>query len=402
MHVPFPFLDAVQQRILGSLLEKQITVPASYPLSLNALKQACNQSSSREPLMELDDKTLIDALKRLKDRHLVKVTLPGPGSRTLKYEQLLEGELELTARERAVLTVLLLRGPQSAGELKARAERLHAFDSKDDVTAALQAMASARSPLVRELPAVNGRQDTRWVHLLAAAPAEQTEASVEDVDREIVLADGASARDARVIAAYDAVAAAYAGSATDELAGRPFDRWLLERVAADADGPVMDLGCGSGHITAFLAEKGAAAHGLDASSGMITQARERFPGLDFQVGRLAQLLRPRTASAWGAIVAWYSFIHLAPSELAETLRLVGNTLRPGGRLALALEAGSDLVRYDELLEVPVELEVVRHEYDEVLAALAEAGLLVEEWYVRSPLPGETQVNRFYLLTRRPE
>lgn len=399
--MPLPVLDALEQRVLGSLLEKQVTVPASYPLTLNALRQACNQTSSREPVMDLDDKTLIEVLKGLKDRSLVTVALEGAGSRTLKYRHSLDEVIPRHARERALLTVLLLRGAQSAGELKTRTERLHAFASKDDVTAALMAMAAASSPLVAELPLARGHQDVRWMHLLDAALGEEAEEPESVVDREVVLDEGAQARDARVVAAYDAIALPYAEATADVLSRRPFDRWMLERVAADAEGPVMDLGCGPGHLSAFLASRGAHVHGLDASPAMVAQARARYPDLEVEVGRFQQLMRPRDASAWGAIVAWHSFVHLAPSELVGVLRTAGATLRPGGRLALALEAGSELVHHDRLFDTAVDLDVVQHGFDEVLAAAAEAGLAVDEWYVRSSLPGESPAHRFYVLAHRP-
>lgn len=133
---PLPVLDALDQRILGSLLEKQVTVPASYPLSANALKAACNQSSSREPVTDHDDAALLAGLKSLKQRGLVRFVWAGKGSRVVKYHQTLDESVALGDDERALLTVLLLRGAQSAGELRARTERLHAFADKDAVTPA--------------------------------------------------------------------------------------------------------------------------------------------------------------------------------------------------------------------------------------------------------------------------
>jgi SAM-dependent methyltransferase len=163
----------------------------------------------------------------------------------------------------------------------------------------------------------------------------------------------------------------------------------------------MDLGCGPGQIAAFLADTGAEVHGLDASPQMVAQAQANFSDLDFAVGRYDQLLRPRTAAAWGAIVAWYAFVHLAPSELAATLRTVGGTLRPGGTLAIALHLGDGIVHADELFGVAVDLDVVHHDRDEVLAAVTGAGLEVAEWYVRAPYAEEPQTIRLYVLARRP-
>jgi hypothetical protein len=134
---------------------------------------------------------------------------------------------------------------------------------------------------------------------------------------------------------------------------------------------------------------------------MVEQARANFPDLDFAVGRFHQLLRPRTAAAWGAIVAWYAFVHLAPSELAPTLAVAAGTLRPGGTLGLAVHLGEGIVHAESLCGVEVDLDFVTHDRDQVLAAVAEAGLEAAEWYVRSPYPDEAQTVRLYVLARRP-
>jgi uncharacterized protein YceH (UPF0502 family) len=394
-----PVLSAEEQRVLGSLLEKQRTVPASYPLSLNALRLACNQSSSREPIVDYSERDIQDAARALKDHGMLRLVWAGAGSRVVKYHQLLDEVLEPADDERALLTVLLLRGAQSPGELKTRTERLHPFVDRAEVEACLARMAAADPPLVRELTLQRGR-DPRWIHLLGPLATAAPSADPEP-DRESVLAYGPAARDARVQAAYDAAAAAYSEKLLDELIDKPFDVWLLERVAALADGPIMDLGCGPGHIAAFLADTGAEVHGLDASAAMVEQARANFPDLDFTVGRFVQLLRPRTAAAWGALVAWYSFVHLAPSELAPTLRTVAATLRPDGVLALALHLGDEVRHVDTLCGTAVDVDFVLHDRDQVLAAFAEAGLTVDEWYVRSPVGPEAQTVRLYVLARRP-
>ncbi len=396
-----PVLDATEQRVLGSLLEKQRTVPGSYPLSLNALRLACNQTSSREPVMELSERDLQDAARALKDRGLLRLVWAGAGSRVVKYHQLLDEVLSPADDERALLTVLLLRGPQSAGELKSRTDRLHPFADRAEVEACLARMAAATPALVQQLPLQRGHHDHRWIHLLGPVPVATAAAEVAAADLEVVLADGAAARDAKVLAGYDAAAAAYSTQLLDELTGKPFDVWLLERIAADAGGPVMDLGCGPGQVTAFLADTGAEVYGLDGSAEMVGQARANFPDLDFSVGRFSQLLRPRTAAAWGAVLAWYSFVHLAPSELAPNLRTVAATLRPGGSLALSLHLGGEVRHVEELFGVEVDLDFVLHDRDQVLAAVAEAGLVVLEWYVRSPYPDEVQTQRLYVLAGRP-
>ncbi|MFT4109235.1 DUF480 domain-containing protein [Propionicimonas sp.] len=394
-----PVLTAEEQRILGCLLEKQKTVPASYPLTLNSLRLACNQTSSREPVMELSERDIQDATRALKDRGLLRLVWAGAGSRTVKYHQLIDEVLEPAEDERALLTVLLLRGAQSAGELRTRTDRLHPFADKAEVEACLARMATGDDPLVREVQVQHGR-DTRWTHLLGPVPAA-SEGAPRAADLEAVLADGPQARDARVVAAYDAAAAAYSEALLDELIDKPFDVWLLERIAAGAGGPILDLGCGPGQIAAFLADTGADVHGLDASAAMVEQARANFPDLDFAVGRFHQVLRPRTAAAWGAIVAWYAFVHLAPSELAPTLRALADTLRVDGTLAFAVHLGDGVRHTDELFGIPVDLDDVCPDRGQVLAAVSAAGLEVVEWYTRSPVPAEAQTERLYVLARRP-
>ncbi|MDQ3485998.1 MAG: YceH family protein, partial [Actinomycetota bacterium] len=128
-----PVLDATEQRILGSLLEKQRTVPASYPLSLSSLRTACNQTSSRDPVADYDEQTVERTARGLKDRGLLRIVWSDTGRRTLKYHQVLDEELGLQPDERALVTVLLLRGPQSPGELRTRTDRLHPFADRGEV-----------------------------------------------------------------------------------------------------------------------------------------------------------------------------------------------------------------------------------------------------------------------------
>ena len=167
-----PVLDATDQRILGSLLEKQTTVPATYPLSANALVSACNQRSSRDPVTDLDQQTVERTAKSLKERGLLRIVWSDTGRRTLKYHQILDEHLALEPDERALLTVLLLRGAQAPGELRTRTERLHGFADRGQVEDCLRRMASRPQPLVCELERRSGQQDPRWIHLLGAEPAQ--------------------------------------------------------------------------------------------------------------------------------------------------------------------------------------------------------------------------------------
>jgi hypothetical protein len=205
-----------------------------------------------------------------------------------------------------------------------------------------------------------------------------------------------------VRAAYDAVAATYAERLGDELDRKPFDRWLLDRVALLADGlPVVDVGTGPGHVAAYLAAAGADATGVDLSPAMVDEARRRFPDLTFSVGDLNGLLRPPTAAGWGAVTAWYALVHLAGSELAPTVASLARVLVPGGWLALALHAGAAVHHAEELMDRPVDVDFVLHDPDEVVAAVRAAGLADVEWYLRGPLAGEVETDRLYVLGRRP-
>jgi uncharacterized protein YceH (UPF0502 family) len=131
--------DAVELRVLGSLIEKQRTTPDVYPLSLNALRLACNQTSSRDPIVEYDEPTIRAALERLSRKGWVRLA-SGPGSRAAKYRQLFDEALRLGDPELALLAVLMLRGPQTVGELKQRTERLYAFRTLEDVDRTLRAL----------------------------------------------------------------------------------------------------------------------------------------------------------------------------------------------------------------------------------------------------------------------
>ncbi|ABL82284.1 MULTISPECIES: DUF480 domain-containing protein [unclassified Nocardioides] len=395
-----PALDAEEQRVLGSLLEKQRTVPDSYPLTLNSLRTACNQSSSREPVVDYDEHTVEQVGRRLKDRGLLRIVWSDTGRRTLKYHQVLDEVLDLAEDERALVTVLLLRGPQAPGELKTRTERLHGFADRGAVEQTLSRM--AERGLVRELPRRGGDRDSRWAHLLGE------EAAVEEAPAPIVdvLAAGGGARDERVRSSYDAVATAYADHLLDELAGLPFETWLLDRVAAHAaddraGGPVVDAGCGPGHVTAYLADAGVDAHGIDLSPAMVAEARRRFPDGSYEVGDLRRLMRPTTAEGWAAVLGWYSLGHLASAELPDAVAALARPLAPGGWLVLAGHAGVGVRHLDAWFEHEVDLDFVAREPEEIVAAVTAAGLVDVEWFLRGPLAdrGET-TERLYLLARR--
>ena len=399
-----PVLDPDEQRVLGSLLEKQTTVPASYPLTANALRTACNQTSNRDPVLDLDLETVERTARALKERGLLRIVWSDVGRRTLKYHQILDEQLSLPPDERALLTVLLLRGPQAPGGLRTRTERLFPFPDRGEVEACLRRMAEREQPLVQQLERQPGQQDRRWVHLLEPVP---TGASTPDagaaVDRDAVISGGADLRDQQVRTSYDAVAGAYAEHLVDELRDLPFERWLLDRVVAHAaGGPVVEVGSGPGHVTAYLAEGGADASGIDVSRAMVEEARRRFPGRRFEVADLRRLTRPATSSGWSAVLAWYSLIHLAASELPAAVGSLVRPLAPGGWLVVALHAGAEVRHLEEWFGEEVDLSLVLHEPASVVDLVTGAGLVDVEWYLRGPLSarGET-TQRLYVLARTP-
>lgn len=396
---PLPVLSEPEQRVLGSLLEKERTVPASYPLSANGLRTACNQTSSREPVVDYDERTVEATARGLKDRGLVRIVWSDTGRRTLKYHQVLSDVLDLSDEERALLTVLLLRGPQAPGELRTRTERLHAFADRAAVEAVLATMAERADPLVRELPRRPGERDARWVHLLGAEPVPTPE---PETPVELDLAT----RDDRVRSGYSAVAAAYAEALVDELRdGQPFECWLLERVAAHAartGGPVVEAGCGPGHVTAHLADRGAAATGVDLAPAMVEQASARFPQATYAVGDLRALMRPPAAAGWAAVLGWYSLIHLTTGELPAAIGSLVRPLAPGGLLVLAFHAGSRVRHVDEWFDHEVDLDFVQQEPAAVATLVEAAGLVEVEWYRRGNLTwrGET-TERGFVVGRLP-
>jgi hypothetical protein len=168
-------------RVLGSLIEKDITTPEYYPLSLNALVNACNQKSNRDPVMQLDEDAVRAALEGLQ-QHRMAGPARGADSRVTKYEQRLQELFNFTRPEIAVLCLLLLRGPQTPGELRGRAERLHRFEALEDVQSALQKLMQRDPPLARVLPRQPGTKESRYAHLLGGdvfeheAPVQQAHA----------------------------------------------------------------------------------------------------------------------------------------------------------------------------------------------------------------------------------
>jgi len=164
-------LHPIEVRVLGSLLEKDLTTPEYYPLTLNALQNACNQKSSREPIVNYDETTVAQGLELLRQKQLV-LKVSGAGHRVEKYAHRLGESLNLGRRELALLAVLMLRGPQTVGELRGRTERMHPFEDMEEVEHVLEALA-AREPDPLAAPATRGR----WRHLWGGESAEADDAA---------------------------------------------------------------------------------------------------------------------------------------------------------------------------------------------------------------------------------
>ena len=171
--------DAVEIRVLGCLIEKQRTTPDVYPLSLNALRLACNQATNRDPVVDYDEATIRAALERLARKGWTRLA-SGPGSRTAKYRHLLDDALGRVPSQIALLAVLMLRGPQTPGELKTRVERLYPYGNLEDVHKALAALADAE--LVRRLPRRPGQSQDRYEQLLGGG-GEEVEAAPPATER---------------------------------------------------------------------------------------------------------------------------------------------------------------------------------------------------------------------------
>ncbi len=159
-------LNETEARVLGSLVEKQLTTPEYYPLTLNALVNACNQKSNRDPMVSYDETTVTQCLEILRDRNLVYVFY-GSTSRVPKYKHMLPSVYELEPSETAVMDVMLLRGPQTLGELRTRTERLYNFSGLGEIQETLDGLIRRDDPLVAKLPVQPGQKEARFAHLLS-------------------------------------------------------------------------------------------------------------------------------------------------------------------------------------------------------------------------------------------
>ena len=175
-------LTEIETRVLGSLIEKDITTPDYYPLSLNALVNACNQKNNRDPVMTLDEETVRQALATLQEKRLAGPA-SGADSRVTKFEHRLQEVFNFDRREIAIVCVLLLRGPQTPGELRSRTERMYHFEALDDIVSTLDRLAQRDPPLARILPRQPGTKESRYTHLFSgdvpmSPPAEDADVHV--------------------------------------------------------------------------------------------------------------------------------------------------------------------------------------------------------------------------------
>ncbi len=204
-------LSAEECRVLGCLVEKSIATPDYYPLTLNSLVSACNQKSSRDPVVSYGDGEALTAIDGLKEKRLA-TRITGSDSRVPKYRHLMADALRLNQPQLVTLTVLMLRGPQTVGEIRGRSGRLYDFDSLQEVDETLQALAEREHPLAVQLARQPGEKEARWAHLLSGEPAESPAPSSAPAHHSpspdaAALEARVAALEARVAALEDAVAA---------------------------------------------------------------------------------------------------------------------------------------------------------------------------------------------------
>lgn len=201
---------------------------------------------------------------------------------------------------------------------------------------------------------------------------------------------------------YDAVAGKYAAQFSDELAGKPLDRALLACLIEQTEplAPVADVGCGPGHVAAWLADHGACAVGIDLSPAMVAAARRDYPAVEFREGDFLDL--PAADGEFGAVVALYSVIHLEPGELPRAFAEIRRVLRPAGLALVSFHVGSEVRHLPEWWGVAVDVDFRFLEMAEVAGVAERAGFSMEAELERRSYPGEVETRRGYLLARRAD
>jgi ubiquinone/menaquinone biosynthesis C-methylase UbiE len=197
---------------------------------------------------------------------------------------------------------------------------------------------------------------------------------------------------------YDTVAEEYATRLHDELAGKPLDRALLGALVEQAESPIADLGCGPGHVAAWLADKGVRTVGIDLSEGMVETGRRRFPEVEFRQGDLLDL--PAEDEEFGAAVALYTVIHLEPDDLPRAFQEARRVLRPSGLLLVSFHVGEEVRHLDEWWGHDVDVDFHFLDPTHIAGLLEAAGFTVEMRMTRANYPHEVETSRSYLLARR--
>ncbi len=202
-------LDPIEARVIGTMIEKRITVPDSYPLTINTLVNGCNQSNNRAPVTSLTEGEVTSAVERLRERGFTSL-YTGAATRVPKYAETFCERLGLQSKETALLSELMLRGAQMPGELRSRAERMHAFADLTEVETTLKAMSELTPPLVVQLPREAGARAAKWQHMLFGGELPEADAPLlppSKADRDAALAERVAALEAKVAELEDALTA---------------------------------------------------------------------------------------------------------------------------------------------------------------------------------------------------
>lgn len=202
-------LDPIEARVIGTMIEKRITVPDTYPLTINSLVNGCNQLNNRSPVTSLNEPEVSSAVERLRDRGFTSL-YTGAATRVPKYSESFVERLGLQRNEAAILCELMLRGAQTPGELRSRAERLHAFADLGEVETTLEAMAALTPPLVLQLPRESGNRAAKWQHMLFGGDLPAADAPSlppSKADRESALAERVASLESKVAELEEALSA---------------------------------------------------------------------------------------------------------------------------------------------------------------------------------------------------
>jgi len=322
-------LTSQEVRVLGCLIEKESTTPDNYPLTLNGLRTACNQATSRDPVVSYEDHDVEQALGSLRARGLTR-NVHSTSNRAMKFRHVLAEVLALEPGELAVLSVLMLRGPQTLGELKSRAERQHRFSSTDEVAAVLSALTERPNALARQLDRRPGQKDARWVHLLSPDVSHD-----ESHDAPATVRTGAADVATSADPYGEATAEFYDLLATGHW--EAFGLQLLD-LLADVDpavGPIVDIGAGTGVGLPYLqaAVPAARIHAIEPSRAMRTALHTRLM-LDPDLRRITTVeprsLRDATLPARAcALVASAALGHLGADERTRLWRYVSEQMPAG-------------------------------------------------------------------------